>query len=308
MSLFTAAGIASQAQRRFVITGATGGLGFETALALAGARGEVILTGRNADKGRAALDAIRARAPKALIEYQHLDVASLDSVARFADSFLARYARLDVLVNNAGVMMLPTRQVTADGFEMQFGTNYLGHFALTARLLGALRKSEAPRVVELSSIAHRLGVIHFDDLQWERRYQPWPAYCQSKLAMLIFALELQRRSDAGGWGLMSNASHPGFARTDLVANGPGTDAWLQRVGSLVQPLVSQSASAGALPTLFAATAAQAQPGGYYGPSGPFELKGPVAPAKIADRAHNPATATRLWEVSQTLTHAVWPSA
>src|SRR3984893_18068072 len=199
-----------------VITGATGGLGYETALALAGAGATVVLTGRNDLKGRNALQAIRARFPSAKVFYEALDLASLASITDFAGRFAASHAALDILVNNAGVMALPTRQTTADGFEMQFGTNYLGHYALTARLLPLLRRGHGSRVVNLSSIAHRTGFIHFSDLQGERLYSPWKAYNQSKLAMLMFALELQRRSDAGGWNLMSNAAHPGWARTDLI--------------------------------------------------------------------------------------------
>jgi NAD(P)-dependent dehydrogenase (short-subunit alcohol dehydrogenase family) len=284
-----------------VITGATGGLGYETALALAGAGATVVLTGRSEAKGRLALQAIRDRFPHAGIEYQNLDLAKLASVADFAARFAAGHDALDLLVNNAGVMALPARQVTADGFEMQFGTNYLGHYALTAHLLALLRRGQHPRVVNLSSLAHRSGAIDFDDLQGARSYTPWKAYSQSKLAMLMFALELQRRSDAAGWGLMSNAAHPGFARTDLIANGPGTSGLLWRINRLVWPYVSQSAAEGALPTLFAATSPQAKSSGYYGPNGFYELKGPPVPAKIMPRAKDVAAAARLWDVSAELT-------
>jgi NAD(P)-dependent dehydrogenase (short-subunit alcohol dehydrogenase family) len=219
-----------------VVTGATGGLGYETALALAGAGATVVLTGRNDLKGRHALDGIRARFPDARIVYETLDLASLASVADFAGRFAAGHAALDILVNNAGVMALPTRQTTADGFEMQFGTNYLGHYALTARLLPWLRRGKQPRLVNLSSMAHRSGAIDFDDLQGARAYRPWKAYSQSKLAMLIFALELQRRSDTAGWGVMSNAAHPGYARTDLMANGPGANGLLWQINNVLRSL------------------------------------------------------------------------
>src|ERR1700676_2392383 len=209
-----------------VITGATGGLGYETALALAGAGAEVVLTGRNDVKGRDAIQRIRGEIPNTKLSYETLDLANLASVADFAKRFAAAHASLDLLVNNAGVMALPERQATADGFEMQFGTNYLGHYALTAHLLPWLRRGNQPRVVNLSSLTHRRGAINFDDLQGTRSYAPGKAYSQSKLAMLMFALELQRRSDAGGWGLMSNAAHPGYARTDLIANGPGAGGLL----------------------------------------------------------------------------------
>ena len=284
-----------------VITGATGGLGYETALALAGAGANVVLTGRNEAKGRQALQTIRGQFPNAEIAYETLDLANLASVAEFATRYAAAHASLDLLVNNAGVMALPRRQLTSDGFEMQFGINYLGHYALTAHLLPVLRKGDQPRVVNLSSLAHRSGAINFGDLQSARSYSSWKAYCQSKLAMLMFALELQRRSDAAGWGLMSNAAHPGFARTDLIANGPGASGLLWHVSRLLQPYVSNSAADGALPTLFAATSPQAKAGGYYGPNGFYEIKGPPVPAKIMLRAKDATAAARLWDVSAALT-------
>lgn len=308
MANWTCNDIPSQAGRIAVITGATGGLGYETALALAGAGAQVVLTGRNETKGNAALAAIRAQHPRALISYEQLDLASLASIRDFVERFAHQHEALDLLINNAGVMMPPTRMETVDGFELQFGTNYLGHFALTALLMPVLRKADGPRVVNLSSVAHKLrAAIHFDDLQWTQRYDPWAAYAQSKLAMLIFAFELQRRSDANGWGLLSNAAHPGFARTDLIANGPGENSLANRVGRwTVQPLMSQSAAAGALPTLFAATAPEAKPSGYYGPNGLFETKGPVGEAAIAPRAQDKLVAARLWDVSEDLTQVNWP--
>ena len=301
MSGWTIADIPPQNGKTAIITGATGGLGYETALALAGAGATVVLTGRSDAKGRAARERIAAQIPKANVSYETLDLASLNSVADFAARFAGAHASLELLINNAGVMALPVRQVTSDGFEMQFGTNYLGHYALTARLLPLLRRANQPRVVNLSSLAHRSGAIHFDDLQSARSYAPWKAYCQSKLAMLVFALELQRRSDAAGWGLMSNAAHPGYARTDLIANGPGAKGWMWQLGKSLQPLMSQSAAAGALPTLFAATSLSAKAAGYYGPNGFYEMKGPPSPAKIMPNAQDKAVAVRLWDVSAALT-------
>jgi NAD(P)-dependent dehydrogenase (short-subunit alcohol dehydrogenase family) len=286
----------SQQGKLAVVTGANSGLGYETALALAGAGAEVIVAARSADKGHHAVARIRAQVPSANVRFDALDLASLASVAGFSRRLVAAEKPLDLLINNAGVMALAKRQLTADGFEMQFGTNYLGHYALTAQLLPLLRRAPAPRVVSLSSIAHRGGRIDFDDLQGERRYKPWKAYQQSKLAMLMLALELQRRSGADGWGLMSNAAHPGFARTQLMANGPGDNL----LASLVMPLVSHSAAAGALPTLYAATSPDAKPSGYYGPNGIFELKGVVAPSKIMPQALDLAVASRLWDVSAKL--------
>jgi NAD(P)-dependent dehydrogenase (short-subunit alcohol dehydrogenase family) len=301
MTGWTSADIPPQRGRTAVITGATGGLGYETALALAGAGATVVLTGRNEAKGRRALEEIRKQFPNAKITYEDLDLAKLASVAAFVDRFAAAHTSLDLLINNAGVMALPKRQETADGFEMQFGTNYLGHYALTARLLPLLRSGDHPRVVNLSSLAHRSGKIDFDDLQSKRSYSPWRAYCQSKLAMLMFAIELQRRSDAAGWGLMSSAAHPGYARTDLIPNGPGTKRFLWQINKVLQPYISHSAAEGALPTLFAATSPQAEPAGYYGPDWFYELKGPPVPAKIMPQAKNKAAAARLWEVSAALT-------
>jgi NAD(P)-dependent dehydrogenase (short-subunit alcohol dehydrogenase family) len=287
--------------RTAVITGATGGLGYETALALAGVGAKVLLTGRNDAKGRDAIQRIRGQFPNANVAYETLDLANLASVTEFARRFAAAHASLDLLINNAGVMALPERQATADGFEMQFATNYLGHYALTIHLLPWLRRGSQPRVVNLSSLTHRRGAINFDDLQGTWPYSPGKAYSQSKLAMLMFALELQRRSDVAGWGLMSNAAHPGYARTDLMANGPGAKGLTWQLNKLLQPLLSHSAADGALPTLFAATSPQAKPAGYYGPNGFYELKGPPAPAKIMRQAKDLAVAARLWDVSAALT-------
>lgn len=312
MPPWTTQNIPSQMGHRAVITGATGGLGYETALALAAAGADVTLTGRNAAKGAAALMRIRALHPNATIRYAHLDLADLASVTEFSNSFAQEHHALDLLINNAGVMMPPTRYETRNGFELQFGTNYLGHFALTAQLLPLLRKSSAPRVVNLSSVAHRFGAaIHFGDLQWTRRYKPWAAYAQSKLAMLMFALDLQRRSDASGWGLTSNSSHPGYAATDLQSSGPqmgrsGKKSLFERLNVWLRPFASQSAAEGALPTLFAATSPDAKPGAYYGPQNYLELKGPVSIAVIGRHARDSAVAARLWQVSEQLTGAHWP--
>ncbi len=301
MTDWSTADIPPLSGRTAVITGATGGLGYETALALAGAGAPVVLTGRNDAKGRDALERIHRQVPDAKISYETLDLASLASVADFAARFAVGHRSLDLLINNAGVMALPKWQQTSDGFDMQFGTIYLGHYALTAHLLPLLRRGNQPRVVNLSSLAHRSGTIDFDDLQGAKSYNPFKAYCQSKLAMLMFALELQRRSNAAGWGLMSNAAHPGYALTDLIANGPGTSGLMGYLGRLLQPFASHSAAAGALPTLFAATSPAAKAAGYYGPNGFYELKGPPAPARIMPRAKDAAVAARLWDVSATLT-------
>jgi NAD(P)-dependent dehydrogenase (short-subunit alcohol dehydrogenase family) len=299
------ADIPSQAGKLAVVTGATGGLGYETALGLAQAGAEVILAGRNEAKGADAVRRILAVAPGAKVRFGMVDLASLASVAAFAKDLLAQDSPIDFLVNNAAVMATPTRQTTKDGFELQLGTNFLSHFALTARLLPLLVHGGQTRVVQVSSLAHRQGKIHFDDLQLERGYTPWKAYTQSKLAMLIFALELQKRSDASGWGLVSNAAHPGYARTDIIANGPGADSMQARLHRLIGPLFSHSSAAGALPTLYAATAPEARPAGYYGPAGFYEIKGPVAASFVAATAKDEVVARRLWEVSEELTGVAW---
>lgn len=304
MADWTIADIPRQSGKLAVVTGATGGLGYETALALAGAGATVVLAGRSDKKGHDAIARIRRQYPQAAVRFARLDLASQASVTTFAERLLAEGAALDLLINNAGVMAVECRQVTADGFELQFATNYLGHFALTARLLPLLQRSPLARVVSLSSNAHRQGTITFDDLQLAQGYGPWKAYGQSKLAMLLFALELQRRSDASRWGLLGMAAHPGYARTELVANGPAAGqggAMIRRIEGLIGPLFGQSAAAGALPTLFAATAPQVRAGGYYGPGGWAEMRGAPAPATITPRASDSGVAAHLWERSVELT-------
>ena len=302
MTNWTVADIPSQSGKLAVITGATGGLGYETSLALARAGAEVILAGRNADKGRQAIQRIREQFPTAKVQFEKVDLGSLASVADFSNRMLARGRAIDLLINNAGVMTPPVRKTTDDGFELQFGTNHLGHFALTGRLLPLLRRSRRPRVVTVSSLTHRIGgEIHFDDLQWTRAYKPSPAYAQSKLANLLFTFELQRRSDANGWGLMCAAAHPGASTTDLLANGPGTNTFILKLNAKFVAFIGHSPAAGALPTLFAATSPDANAAGYYGPNGIFELKGAVAPAVVSPKAKDVAVARRLWEVSEVLT-------
>lgn len=294
---WTVADMPSQQGRTAVVTG-TGGLGYETALALAKAGGAVILAGRNPAKGADAVAQIRAQAPQADITFDALDLASLASIQDFAERLQRSRTRLDLLVNNAGVMAPPKRQTTADGFELQFGTNYLGHFALTARLLPLLRNGVRPRVVNVSSLAHRSGKIAFDDLQTERPYRPFGAYSQSKLAQVLFTFELQRLSEAQGWGLICNAAHPGFATTELMANGPGADSLMSRlVMGAMQPFLGQSPAAGALPTLYAATAPEAVGAALYGPDGLMEMKGAPKRAKVAPAVMRADVAARLWQVS-----------
>ncbi len=297
MAPWTVSNIPSQKGRSAVVTG-TGGLGFEDALALARAGADVILAGRNPDKGAASVAAIKAQVPAGSIRFERLDLASLASVADFAGRLANSQKKLDLLINNAGVMVPPVRQQTADGFEVQLGTNHLGHFALTGHLLPLLKRGKAPRVVTLSSIAARSGSIDFDDLQAVEYYRPMPVYSQSKLACLIFALELDRRSTAAGWGITSIAAHPGIARTDLMHNAPGRFSLMGLSRSLLWFLF-QPVAQGALPTLYAATAPGAK--GYYGPDRLSETRGYPAPAKLPPAALDQTTATRLWAESEALT-------
>lgn len=282
-----------------LVTGATGGLGYETARMLAEHGARVVLAGRNAQKGSAALAAIHARAPGADIAFEPVDLASLASVAALADRLLAAGGPLDILVNNAGVMTPPTRQTTSDGFELQFGTNYLSHFALTARLLPLLKAAPAARVVSLGSVAARGGRIDLDDLQSARAYNPMTAYAQSKLACVMYGLELQRRSTAGSWGITSIAAHPGVSRTDLLHNAPGRTSAAGLVRSYLWFLF-QPVAQGALPQVFAASSPAAEPGQYYGPQSFGETRGAVGKAALPKGADDAAMAARLWQASEDL--------
>lgn len=303
MARWTASDIPSQVGRVAVVTG-TGGLGLETARQLASAGSEVIIAGRNSEKAAQALASIGQTAPHAKVSFEKLDLASLASIRAFVERLNGERTKLDLLVNNAGVMVPPTRQLTSDGFEQQLGTNYLGHFALTAGLLPLLRAARHARVVTLSSVAARGGTIDFDDLNAETRYKPMPVYSQSKLACLLFAMELQRRSMWEGWGLTSIAAHPGVSRTDLLHNGPGRRS-AHGLARTLLPFLFQPVPQGALPILFAATATQASPGGYYGPDRLGETRGYPAPAKIPPAAEDSATAARLWDVSEVLTGTIF---
>jgi NAD(P)-dependent dehydrogenase (short-subunit alcohol dehydrogenase family) len=304
MTTWTTSNIPSLAGRTVVVTG-TGGLGFEDALALARAGANVIIAGRNREKGSAAADRISQSLPKARVRFMKLDLASLASIVAFGEEMRRSYDHLDVLINNAAVMALPERQATADGFEMQFGTNHLGHFALTAQLMPLLRQGNRPRVVSLSSVAARGGAINFDDLQAEQSYKPMQAYGQSKLACLMFALELHRRSYAADWGIQSIAAHPGISRTELLPNGAGT--WsVPGIMRRTMWFLFQPAAQGALSTLFAATSPQAQSGMYYGPDKLGETRGHPTAAKVPPQALDTAHAARLWSESERLTGMAFP--
>lgn len=297
--------------RRAVVTGSSGGLGFETALGLARRGASVVLAARNPAKAEGALGRIRAAVPGADLRFSDLDLADLSSVGRFAGAIAGDGSPLDILVLNAGVMAYPTRRTTRDGFEEQFGTNYLGHFALTARLMPSLLRAEGgARLVSVASLAHVQGRIALDDLQGERRYDPWTAYRQSKLAMLVFAREFQRRADRAGWPVRAVAAHPGWALTDIISNGPaeGRGGLRPALMNLAFRLLGQSAADGALPILYAATAPEADPGGYYGPTGRGERTGPVGPSRVMPQAWDEATAYALWDASERLTGQVFDTA
>jgi NAD(P)-dependent dehydrogenase (short-subunit alcohol dehydrogenase family) len=299
MAHWTASDIPSQQGRIAVVTG-TGGLGFQDALALARAGAQVIIAGRNPQKGAAAVDEIQRNVPKADVSFEPVDLASLATIEAVAARLRTSRGSLDLLINNAAVMAPPRRELTVDGFELQFGTNHLGHFALTAHLLPLLRKGNRPRVVSLSSVAARAGALRFDDLQSQRLYKPMAAYGQSKLACLMFAFELQRQSDACGWGLQSVAAHPGIARTDLLPNGAGPSS-LQAMARRFLWFLFQPVAQGALPTLFAATAPQAKGGGYYGPDRLGETRGHPVPAGVPLQALDEKHAAQLWSESARLT-------
>jgi NAD(P)-dependent dehydrogenase (short-subunit alcohol dehydrogenase family) len=300
---WTTSDIPSQRGRTVVVTGA-GGLGFQCALALARAGANVIVAGRSPSKGAAAVEQIHHSVAQAKVSFETLDLASLDSIEAFGNRLRDSRLGLDVLINNAAVMTPPKRLVTADGFELQFGTNYLGHFALTAQLLPLLRNGTDPRVVNVSSVAARDGAIDFHDLQSERRYQPMVAYSQSKLACLMFAFELQRRSAAAGWGIQSIAAHPGISRTELLLNGAGPRSGPGMARRFLWFLF-QPAAQGALPALFAAASAQARGGYYYGPDKFGETRGHPTVANVPSQALDVSTAARLWIESQRLTDVIY---
>ncbi|MGC2162706.1 MAG: oxidoreductase [Silvibacterium sp.] len=302
MKRWTITDIPSQTGKLAIVTGANSGVGFHAAKELARAGAQVILACRNSQKAAAALRSILSEIPSALLEVAELNLASLASIRAFTEKFLAQQRSLDLLINNAGVMALPDRQLTADGFELQFGTNHLGHFALTGLLLPAIFAAPAPRIVTVSSIAHHGGKIRFNDLQWTRGYKPWPAYRQSKLSNLYFAFELDRRLRAAHPAIASIAVHPGISRTNLFKAGPGQKKNLVGiVVPLVTSFIAQSDAQGALPTLYGATAPQALSGHFYGPNGFQEIRGYPVEVRAEAQAYDEAVAAHLWNVSEELT-------
>lgn len=297
MTRWNAADIPDQTGRTAVITGSNTGLGYETARALAARGAHVVLAVRNLDKGKAAADLIARRYPGADVSVQELDLTSLASIEAAADGLRAAHDHIDLLINNAGVMMTP-KSTTQDGFELQFGTNHLGHFALTGRLLDRLLETPGSRVVTVSSVGHRLGRIDFADLQSERRYSRAGAYSRSKLANLLFTYELQRR--LRGRDTIAVAAHPGTSNSELSRNVP------RPVQAVFNRLEMQDAEMGALPTLRAATDPSALGGQYYGPGGFMETRGYPKVVASNDRSHDVGAQRRLWAVSEQLTGVTFP--
>ena len=285
-----------------IVTGANSGLGYETALALAQKGAQVIVASRDANKGQEAVSKIQSERPKGSVSFMQLDLANLASVRSFAEQFAKQHNQLDLLVNNAGVMAIPYR-TTADGFEMQFGTNHLGHFALTGLLLPIILRTPKARVVTVSSILHKSGHINFDDLQAKNNYNQDTAYSQSKLANLLFTYELQRKFKAHGSDVIAVAAHPGYSATNLQGVGPKMTGSVlkQRMMVVMNAVLAQSAAMGALPTLLAATSPTIHGGEYIGPKGFQEMRGYPVAVKSNTESYSEPTAQRLWKVSEDLT-------
>jgi len=298
MSRWTSERIGELKGKRIVITGANHGIGYVAAATLASKGAEMVIAVRNTEKGEWAAARIREKHPDASVEVMHLDLADLESVRQFADGFAARYDRLDVLINNAGVMIPPYNK-TRNGFELQFGTNHLGHFALTAHLLPVLIATPLSRIVTISSIAARRAKIRFDNLDGSKGYSPMNFYRQSKLSNLLFAIELQNRLEVAGASTISVACHPGISVTNLLSRGSGKETG--RIMKALMGIVAQPASMGALPTLYAATHPDLRGGEYIGPDGPGNTKGYPVLTNDPARLYRPDLASKLWEVSEAMT-------
>ena len=295
-----------------IVTGASDGIGLGLAGRLAAAGADVVMPVRNPTKGAAALDHIRSATPGANVSTRELDLSSLASVATFSERLNEEGRPIDLLINNAGVMTPPTRRTTPDGLELQFGTNFLGHFALVAHLLPLLRAGQA-RVTSQVSFGAASGAFNWDDVQWAQKYVAMRAYNQSKLALMIFGLELDRRSKAGGWGITSNVSHPGITATNLLAAHPemgrdGDTVAVRMIRRLSRGgVLAQTVEEGLLPALYAATSPRATGGLFYGPSGFAHLAGAPAVQKIYKPATSEADAARLWGISEQLARVRFPA-
>ena len=299
---WTSADIPTQAGKLALVTGANSGVGFHAARHLALAGAAVILAGRDPQKIEAARQKILGESPKAEVYGLTLDLANLQSVRTAAEQFLSGAGKLDLLINNAGVMAYAERRLSADGFELQWATNHLGHFALTGLLLPAVLAAPAARVVTVASIAHKRGAIHFDDLNSEKKYTPMGAYQQTKLANLLFGFELERRLRQAGARASSIVVHPGVSTTNIVKAGMGVTGGLRvRIFSVLFPLIAQSEEQGSLPTLYGAVSPDAKGGHYYGPDGFMELKGYPVEVEAKPQAKDEAAAEKLWAISEQAT-------
>lgn len=303
--------VANQSGRRFIVTGANSGTGKEATRRLAAAGAEIIMAVRTPAKGEAARDEILQQVPHAQLEVRRIDLADLASVREFAAGVVADGRPLHVLVNNAGVMSPPDRLLTADGFELQWGSNFLGPFALTNLLLPTLLAADQPRVVTMSSGTAAYGKIRINDLQWVNGYNPMTSYAQSKLADLLMGMRLAQVATERGWSLRSTMAHPGYTRTNLQtagANlGSGRSTLMSQLTSRFDVVPSQEVETGAEPLLFAATDAEATNGGYYGPGGRFGLVGPTAPAKIYRSAQGPSLPSAVWAIAASQTGTDLPA-
>lgn len=291
----------------WVVTGANSGLGLETVKGLAARGAQVVMACRDPKRAEAAADEVRRVAPNAKLELESLDLASLQSVEQFAARLAKAHAVVDGLINNAGIMAIP-RTMTADGFEMQLGTNHLGHYALSMRALPLLEAAKAPRLIAVASTAHKFGTMNFDDLMGEKSYSSWGAYGQSKLANLLFTYELARKLSAAGKRTIAAAAHPGYAATNLQGvgakmTGSKVSAWFMNTGNA---LMAQTADMGALPTLYAATHGEVKSGEYFGPDGFMELKGYPRRCDSNAKSKDLTSAQQLWEVSEKLTGVRFP--
>jgi NAD(P)-dependent dehydrogenase (short-subunit alcohol dehydrogenase family) len=283
-------------------------VGYETALALAAAGADVVIADRNDAQAHWAVGNIRSIAPAALVRFEKVDLAEVESIAEFAERLNRVGIPVDLLINNAGIFALPRRLVNSADIEMQFAVNYLGPFALTRMLLPLLTASAQPRVVQVSSIAYKMGSIQLDDLQMERGYSRWKAYHQSSLALMLFTQELVRRSRAAGWNILATAAHPGYARTGLFAAGPGAASLTNLLHRTAGVHMSHTAEHGALPVLYAATSPDTQPGGFYGPTGTLGLVGAPGEIAIDAKALDSEMAEMLWKRSEELSRVAWPKA
>jgi NAD(P)-dependent dehydrogenase (short-subunit alcohol dehydrogenase family) len=300
---WTAADVPDQSKRTAIITGSNTGIGYEAAAVLAAKGAHVVLAVRNLDKGNDAVARIKSASPNARVSVQELDLTSLDSIRAAADALRVTYPRIDLLINNAGVMHTP-RSTTKDGFELQFGTNHLGHFALTGQLLDNMLPIEGSRVVTVSSQAHRFrGTIDFDDLHAEKKYDRAGAYARSKVANLMFTYELARRLKSKGAPTIATAAHPGSSSTELTRNYP---AWMQKPVDIAWGLIAQSPEMGALPTLRAATDPSVRNGEYYGPDGVGQQRGHPKRVESNRQSYDVELQRRLWEVSGKLTNVTYP--